>query len=597
MKKKISTFLLISLLTFSGTTIALSSCNPETIGDYEISLDVEDGVSVLITGGNHKNAGDIVTFNVVVPEGRDVDTVTITPEVTLNKGENNYYSFVMPSSNVTIAVTTKDEVLDISHALNNLKNKKIEVNLEAHTTYGGEGYEGYTLVEEINIFFGETSYTVQSTIPEYNQVNEPVTVFKNSEGYAVYQEIGLNNELLETPILDGYDIEFDGNFSNPFNALTADNFVLNGNSYDLVSDNSILIRSLLTNSGSEEEPLEFKFIPNKDNSLSFTCLDAVVSFQDIYSYQTEYEGTITVTDRVDEVVTPYTREDYHDNLEAALNEVKNANNNFTFTRTIKDAEGVDLVPENVFKMNEGVLLIENDPRNENKSHGYAVYDDNNWYPFEIENNAPVRTGSSDGTSEEITYLPMFNIFNEEIFYSEEEGVYQIQQPDYFGMYVSAYIVPGDDYQTVMEFYDGKGVTFYVSDNHLTGFMFNLLIDGETYTYEVKISDIGTTSIPYEFLIESEETGDFAWLNDVIGTWSSATDDTILVINSSNDITLNGEQITNLTTKVNSLNQHVLDFYVGETNYTATFSQWQGEYDEVYLFNVTHGGQVSLSKDA
>ena len=153
------------------------------------------------------------------------------------------------------------------------------------------------------------------------------------------------------------------------------------------------------------------------------------------------------------------------------------------------------------------------------------------------------------------------------------------------MYVSAYIVPGDDYQTVMEYYDGKGVTFYVSDNHLTGFMFNLLIDGETYTYEVKISDIGTTSIPYEFLIESEETGDFAWLNDVIGTWSSAMKDTILVINSSNDITLNGEQITNLTTYVNSLDQHVLDFYVGETNYTATFSQWQGEYDEVRYNNI------------
>ena len=131
-KANIGLALLLALVTLAGcdqqgVTSAGSSSESSTgtsssAGDSgSSSTPVVETHSILIgeTGGatvtpskESAEAGERITLTIVCPEGKEVDTVSLSVvEVEVTENPDGTYSFLMPAGDVTVTVTLKDEVL------------------------------------------------------------------------------------------------------------------------------------------------------------------------------------------------------------------------------------------------------------------------------------------------------------------------------------------------------------------------------------------------------------------------------------------------------------------------------------------------------
>lgn len=584
---------LLVLACLGSFSLVLNSCGnqeqeEEKTTGYKVTTNAGENTTIhIINNGIEYIEGDSITFRVDVLDGYLLDDVSVatssgkdvecSPLVSIANG----YSFLMPAEDVTITTTASEITIDT--IISNLSNKKLEIDVNKHTQYGNlngsEGYDQYYLDSDINIFLGETSYSILEVDGEDPSIiyNEGSIYKDEVTGAAVYKSINLNNELVVEDIYSEATIPFDSLFFNPFNILTSDNFVEGEEGYTLtnVSDtNKSLIYSIISHYVYDADA-NFVFNIVDRYTLGFTYVGEVVeSSSGYYTTQDTYKGTISFTYREDSDVVPYSEESYHEGIEKAFEELDSASGyTYNMTRTIDYSDETNAVvritPNALHYDSYFDSFLEKDT-------GFAVFNDNNWYLYQIQDGVPVTEGQNLGSADDYTYTPIMHGFSSLLFRATgEENIYRINNQS-LATSIVYNLVDAVEYSNLSE--NSMLVDYLeieVVDNHLKSFKYEISATsgGQTSSYlmQVEITNVNSTTIDYDFLFSTAEP---SWFSKCIGTFkgtdrNDGTEYTVVITSSSN-ITLNGNAVTNISFSTTDY-YAVINFSYNDGNYKFQIS--------------------------
>ena len=549
MKRHNKNFLVLGL--FGLVTGLLTSCND--IKPHAISVEEGDLSYVTLDKVSAKE-GEVVTITITVPEGQEIDTIKIN-DTDLTISDTTIYTFEMPNEDVVIDITFKD--IDINEVLTNFQNKQIQVELDITTNYVTEGYEDFTFTTHMSNFFGLTSSSFYEVNEEDGTVYIDEKYYKDEDGNLVLRELGATNEVYESTLSDT-PISYDLVFGNPFNSLESSDFIKTEKGYDLTSGETkeLFIGQISYYGG---EMTTFYLLPLNKNTIKFYA-ESTLTETTAYSYFNVYDGTIEVTSKEELTVTPETRKEYTPIVESALNKMAEATSYTLDRERIVNGEHYDL--EGIKVTEDAILTPPDTLFGITNESGYAIFDDGNWYYYEIVDGVVTPDVSSGnlGSGTEYTYGPIFDYLAPEVFIQVDETHYETKT-DFIAYEALTYILEGDEAvrlgitnqfstsgKLTLEIVDETLISYSYTLNYTEGF---IPIPIET---KVTISDVNTTTIDYTFTLP--QTAE--WFNDYIGSYSGSRyngntgefENYTLVINSATDIQINGINVTNIVLEQN-----------------------------------------------
>lgn len=549
MKRHNKNFLVLGL--FGLVTGLLTSCND--VKPHAISVEEGDLSYVTLDKVSAKE-GEVVTITITVPEGQEIDSIKVN-DTDLTISDETIYTFEMPNEDVVIDITFKD--IDINEVLTNFQNKQIQVELDITTNYVTEGYEEFTFTTHMSNFFGLTSSSFYEVNEEDGTVYIDEKYYKDEDGNLVLRELAATNEVYESTLSDK-PISYDLVFGNPFNSLENSDFIKTEEGYDLTSGETkeLFIGQINYYGG---EMTTFYLLPLNKNTIKFYA-ESTLTETTAYSYFNVYDGTIEITSKEELTVTPETRKEYTPIVESALNKMAEATS-YTLDRERivngkhYDLEGIKVTEDAILTPPDTLFGITNES-------GYAIFDDGNWYYYEIVNGivTPDLSSGNLGSGTEYTYGPIFDYLAPEVFIQVDETHYETKT-DFIAYEALSYILEGDEsirLSITDQFNTSGKLTFEIVDETLVSYSYTLnytrgfmSIPIET---KVTISDVNTTTIDYTFTLP--QTAE--WFDDYIGSYSGSfrnvntgKDETwTLVINSATDIQINGVNVTNIVLEQN-----------------------------------------------
>ncbi len=571
MKKKILHTISLSAILLTATfitTSALTSCNKEVTNTHKVSFNTFTGGKVTINNNTYDyEAGSQVTFKIELEEGYEVvDVTTSNSQIELLTNDGLTYLFVMPNEDVSITVEVVKRV-DLNALLNNLKSNKLEVNVDIFTDYSGEGFEEFDFHSYLTQFYGNESYSIYEE-DEDGEVYLDEKYYKNAEGNLEMREVEIDNTVVTNDkfqideTTDPITIPFDYLYGNLFKDVTVDDFeeLEDHSGYIAKGANLALAVSMMNYYYTTDKMESYKLIPVDTSTLRFEItMPKVEKSNDVYSYSyvETLTGEVKVSNKEELKVEPFAKESYHDEVASALTKMTEAKT-FTYNRTrTSELTGEDYAINGI-KIAENALYTPIDPYLGTPEGGYAVYDDNNWYQYEIVNDEPVVSiDSSFGSASETTMLPYLpSIVSPDVFYQKEEGVYATRT-DYIASGLLYYLLEGTELILVSYSYYPVGeVELFITDGTLEGFSYTFevynsfgLLQDIVYN-KVMITNVDETTVDYEFKLDTPDT---SWFSSIIGTWEGNLPllneeygvPYTLVITDENTMTLNGEVATNI----------------------------------------------------
>ncbi len=436
-----------------------------------------------------------------------------------------------------------------------LSQEMLDVLQKGSLSFRGERKTRYTayvdLVEEGSeeIFIGKASYSFKECSATTEKTITDVSYYKNDEGKAFSYEIDFRNVVSKMPV-DGGKLVFDEVFYNPFKSFLLSDFLLGKDGVYSLSE---------TKQNSFWKPLSFYeesvtgiyLTPYADGSIALTLTSEDASS----TYETIIEGVLSLAKEEDLApVSPYASEDYHPLLQSAYDEVVKANN-LTYARSRKPVdESVDVDEEiyeaKISKSDPCAVIFSYEGKDD---YGIAKYDDGEEYSFAVKEGKAVK-GESNSIKLPFTIgtvkMEVFEKVDETHFQARSASIAKTVAGFLMEKLGDALLVDGSAFgdsgceNLVLEMQEGK----------LTGFEYEVTRSSEaegSYLEKniVKIKDVGTTSIPYEFTTGSKKEDPEFDLTPFIGEFegynTASTEDNELhtmVIESFDSMSLDGKKL-------------------------------------------------------
>ncbi len=401
-----------------------------------------------------------------------------------------------------------------------------------------------------DIYIGKSSYSFKEYSETTEETLKDVAYYKDEEGKVVSYEVDFRNSVNEV-IVEGGRLVFDEVFYNPFKSLALSDFILGENgSYSLSEDKEASFWKPI--SFYEEIIKSVYFIPYSDGTMGFR----VESEDSSSAYKAKIDGLISVASKDDlDLVSPYKSEDYHSVLQSAYDELVNANS-FTYERNRKPVdEDVDAEEETyeskISKNSPMAVVFAYEGKD---ASGVARYDDGEDYAFAVKEGKAIK---GEGNSIKLPFtvstvkMEVFEKVDDTHFKARTSSIAKTIAGFLMEKLGDALLVDGSAFGDA----GCENLTFEMADGHLAGFEYTVtrpFEDSGSYLEKnvVKIKDVNTTSIPYEFTTGTKKedpafdissfVGEFEGYN-VVGYADSELHS--LKISDLENMTLDGEKLT------------------------------------------------------
>ncbi len=454
--------------------------------------------------------------------------------------------------------TSSEEISESSADPTALRQEMLDAFQKGSLNFSASRKTSYTdyveLVEEgsEDIYIGKSSYSFKEYSETTEETIKDVSYYKDGDGKAVSYEIDFRNVVNKT-IVEGGNLVFDETFYNPFKDLALTDFAPEeGGAYSLNEDKQASFWKPL--SFYNETLIDVSFTPYNDGSLrvSITSEDKDSSAP----YKATIEGMMTISSQEDlDPVTPYASEDYHSTLQGAYDELVNANS-FTYERSRKPVdEDVDVDEETyeskISKSNPMAVVFAYEGKD---ASGIARYDDGEDYAFMVKDGKATK---GDSNSIKLPFnvstvkMEVFAKVDDTHFKARNASIAKSVAGFMMEKLGDALLVDGSAFgdagceNLVLEMKDGKLAGFEYTVTRATE-------DNGSYLEKnvVKIKDVNSTSIPYEFITGTKKedptfdistfVGEFEGYN-VVGYTDSELHS--LKITDLENMTLDGEKLT------------------------------------------------------
>ncbi len=413
-------------------------------------------------------------------------------------------------------------------------------------------YTAYVdLVEEgsEDIYIGKSSYSFKEYSDTTEETIKDVSYYKDSDGKAVTYEINFLNQVSKV-IVEGGNLVFDEAFYNPFKDLTLSDFSLGEDgAYSLKEEKRSSFWKPL--SFYDESITSVSLLPYSNNTLSIS-----ITSEDGSTYETSIDGTLSISVKEDlNPVAPYASEGYHASLQSAYDEVVKANN-LTYERSRKPVdEDIDIDEETyeskISKSNPCAVVFSYGGKD---TSGIARYDDGNDYLFSVKEGKAIK-GESNSIKLPFTIgtvkAEVFEKIDESHFKARTSSIAKSVAGFLMEKLGDALLVDGSAFgdagceNLILEMTEGKLMGFEYTVTRLTETSGSYLEKNV-----VKIKNVGTTSIPYEFTTGEKKEEPTFDITPFIGEFegynvASSGDDELhtMTIASLDDMVLDGKKLT------------------------------------------------------
>ena len=314
----------------------------------------------------------------------------------------------------------------------------------------------------------------------------------------------------------------------------------------------------------------------REGNILNVALDATDEYGDPMEMRLELK--VTTGDRA--VPSPYESEDYHGAIGTALDAWANALSGpsdltgFAYEKTMTPIDRDDIeVAYSRSVVTYNATLFENDGGITSVNDwGYALYDDGNYYRFEIVDGEPVQGEAYDGMSYPI---PWPSIVAPEMFVpGEEEGTY-VYRDGHSSIAAAALFLEDENVVSYLNYYGAaKDLTISLDETgRIDNFAYTtpmFALDGTIYSERVSVDivDFDTATIDYTFLVPTVEMPE-AMKN----TWTGTDYYTLLgytLVIEDEAITLNGEAAELLGLTVDDWGSYHGTLWVGSVSYDLTY---------------------------
>lgn len=588
------------LLTLLPAFLLLTGCEALPVNKENSGGGLNQGAETSIKIGDNGNwfiDGKDTGVKASGEDGKGIDTV----QKTSTNGNVDTYTITFTDGTTTTFEVTNGVDATIKDPIdpsNNRLSRKVLEDISGRVTFKGtmtnfagdeaavaEDAKGF--VSDLDISFTDESY-FYSAVDSFGQSN--VGQIYKIGGVPMLGGINLLNELVFTPMTDGSGTIYDWeSYANPFKNLTIYDFEETqiSNEYLLRLDTEQSIE-LATNFVTPLTNYNFETLGFKE--IRFTILQGRISQIHIETKTAEsfigyerYEFDLEVTARGEEVPDlaypeVYEHKAEHDKLEAALKQA--STQDLYMTSVLEDAswdggnwEEAMITNSEIYYTDDTLYVWDDYSGGQGftiiDGQGYEIYQDGEdfvraFYPLTDTSGVVMTDLSQLGEM----YLPMFDRIAPELFNVIDDKTFELTGT--FASYGGIYFCPSFN----NKFYHTADTVVRVTldDNYqlksmvLTDEMFAR----ETVTFEAFGDDVHLPWEGKDFVVEEDPflilVGKYTYTNE-------AGEDHTLLVNSVNDITLDGEPVENIVFDGYSGVTFTADGYEFDLNYYS----YSGEY--------------------
>lgn len=477
------------------------------------------------------------------------------------------------SSSTPLPVTS-DTTIDAE-----LLAKLAAASLDGRGTINEEG-----IVTDTTLFIGKKSYS-------FHDVDSIGTIYANAyyvaddDGLANYYERTTDNQVLTGVLQDDLgDVPLSAYFYNPFANIAIEDLTEADGTYAVAADKALAFATPI-----------YYYTLDEVSELTLTRQGDVitVALKGSYDYSGEAVNvTLDMDLTISEVedlspLTPYEADDHTAGINSALeawNEALSDSSDMTgfvyektMTPLVDNGMGVahsrSTITYNATLFdNDGGITSEND-------HGFALFDDGQYYAFEIVDGEVVQ---GELLSVYDCPIPWPSMVAGEMFEpTEQEGVYAYRDPNTVLSAVGCFLEDPDVGSLLSYIGAAKDLTITLGeDGIITNFSYTApMFDASFALYEERVSvdivDFDTATIDYEFKAVPFEIP-ASWYGTYAGTDYYSGDKFTLVIGEAG-LTLNGEQATLAGVTADSYGYYGGTLICGSDSYSFTFYPEDGSY--------------------
>lgn len=463
----------------------------------------------------------------------------------------------------------------------------------AAASLDGEGMinEGGILTNT-TLFIGKKSYS-------FHDVDTMGSVYANAyyvadeDGLANYYERTTDNQVLTGILQDSLgDVPLEEYFYNPFAGITMEDLTEADGVYTLAAEKALDFATPI-----------YYYTLDLVSELTLTRLGDVVTVAIKGSYE-YYDETINVMVDMDLTIsktedlvplTPFEAEDFHEGIAAGLDAWNEAlagpedTTGFVYEKTMTPLvdNGME-VAHSRSTVTYNATLFDNDGGiTSTNDHGFALFDDGQYYSFEIVDGEVVQ---GDLLSAYECPIPWPSMVAAEMFVpTAEAGVYAYRDPDTTLQAVANFLEDPEVGSLLAYVGAATDLTITLGENNvITNFSYTApMFDMDFSLYEERVSvdivDFNTATIDYEFKSTSFQAP-AEWYGTYEGTdWYNGVDLTLVI--DENGMTLNGEAATLAGATSDSYGYWYGTLIVGEDTYDFTYYPADEYYDAMVILGV------------
>lgn len=562
-RKKFFLFGLSALALFGAAGCTAVEIQPDTIIKYSVTAPTSEEFRVVGLDKDYE-AGDLVTFGVVVTdEIQVVDTVSASDTTVTNSG-GNIYTFTMPEKDVTLTVTLKDAIVEVDEFATlasalDLARDGVEMD--------GVFTEYQTYIDNAGEISSQSRYArriISQMVPGFNQVtrygnvydyemkDEPIDVSQSKpdtitmfskhpeKGTLATSALDFTNTVQYYDVLNdasGENYKWYGTFGNLFELLTVDNFEVGEekDTYLLKTDDKLLgdvytgLAQIIFGDIVEEYHVqEFKVVLKDGKLSSYSGKFEKCEFE-WYVSEVTFEGSFTnFGESVFTVPTVYNGE-AHSELDEALNELKKQNYNVSVLTeyegswstysdyTTGASDGGKHFMQSIYDTVDGKVNVDFstiDPAEVYYYEEVAEYDDFlEMYKYSVKQAVKIRDAfyafSSDREGIRINpnMVPSFELSS--VFFNKEGNTYTLKSAEELPYYT---VLSRGDVFSPFTSPTFKDLTITLGENGDVTFVTK---DGYGETQTIKYTNVGTTTV--EAVKVKTDMSDFSTWEDMFKT--------------------------------------------------------------------------------
>lgn len=394
-------------------------------------------------------------------------------------------------------------------------------------------------------FIGESSYHFEDKDDAYDTFYANDTYYKDEEtGYVYSYQRTTLNEVIQSDPLTSMDVPilFDEWFGNPFVNLTLDDIInVEGQLYTLSEE---VMNAFV-------RPFCYYSI-DEITSFEMTRIEDIFALKVVSPYRRvnrTFDMEIKMVDTPDyEVPVAYEKESYHTAINTALTDFADlldprydlAGLTYRRTRTPINHPSVSVSTLDSTIEDDAVLFAPDESLGEENPWGIALFDDNYYYYYEIQNGEVVQgeEASSLVRGVWLSWMVAGEMFEE----TDTPNTYAYRDEATMLEAVTYFLENPSEIEFLSGFSSVRNFTITLGeDGHLSNLSYDYLmidVEGEMYweNASIDIIDYGSATIPYDFVIETSSS----LPADIYGTWVSEDGAYTLEVLEDGSVTLNEE---------------------------------------------------------